>query len=72
MPRREAMRRNPRPQRGRSVKEDHKPDSIHHTLNTIVEGLLGGGESKSSKKNYAKQVMHTINAPPLEKEILAP
>lgn len=45
----------------------HDPDHANHTMNMITEG----GDSSSSRKRYARQIMHIINTPRIERKMVS-
>lgn len=62
-PREDVNSDNPMQKKGRSVNKVH---ITHHTLNTIVEGFAGGGETNSTRKRYARTMMHVRKEPSSE------
>ena len=67
-PRGDISSENPPQKKGKNTHEVREARVTRHTLNTIVGGFTGGGETGSSRKRYAWEVMHIRQNPLLEED----
>lgn len=52
----------------KNTEEVRETRMTQHTLNTILRGFSGGGETSSDKKRYARTVTHVSQNPLSERE----
>lgn len=57
-PREDPSSENPAQKKGKNAKEVPKSRITSYTLNTIAGRFVGGGETSSSRKRYARSLMH--------------
>lgn len=50
--------KNPLQKKGKNAYEVREARVTRHTLNTVAGGFVGGGETNSAMKRYAREVMH--------------
>lgn len=44
-------------QERKGTKKESDDNFFHHTLNTIIWGFIGGGETSSARKRYTHQIL---------------
>lgn len=63
-PREDRSSEDPTQKKWKNTEEVYEARITCHTLNTITWRFTGGGETKSARKIYARQVMHIEQKPP--------
>lgn len=67
-PREDPNSKNHAHKKGKNTEEVREARVTCHTLNTIAKGFVGRGETSSTRKRYARSVMHIEQKPPSERK----
>lgn len=59
---------SPKPKKTKEASQGEDKKATCHTLNILVGGFPGGGETSSARKMCARQVLSVINFPEVEIE----